>query len=316
MNESFQLPPMRTHCIGRYLVDLPEEYAITAGSELTLYYGLGKDFERVMVQVPRQRGAQPELNKLVRKASGDFQSQFHSKSPTKNRLVQVKELNKNLVMVQGYDDSSLLKYFRFQLFSLQGEAVVRLEAFNHPDTKRTPEYVENQLIRIAQNSRFAALPEQAGHATCLGTAVIDAKQDGEVFMLVFKSEKHPDVVIGIDMNSLTERGDGGLLRRVDGKESMLRMLDFSSSTLRKGKREIAGRAGEELLDSGKQGGKLQRYYAAETLVTEPSTLERPVIAISMSMGGQDNDGAYIDPSLSEKESLILWDAIVGSIRRR
>jgi len=316
MKETIQLPTMRTYCIGRYLIDLPEEYAMTSGSELTLYYGLGKDFEKVQVTAPRQRGEQPELDKLVRRASGEFQSQHHFESATKNRLVMVEELDKNSTLVQAYYDSRLLEYYRFHLYAQRNEAIVRLEGFNYPDTRRTPKYVENQLVRVAQNTRFAASPESAGQGTCLGTAVIDAKQDGEVFMLVFKSQKHPDVIVSIDMNSLTESGDGGLLHRVASKAGMLRMLDFSSSTLRRGKREIAGRAGEELLDSGKQEGKVQRHFVAETMVTEPSSPDRPVIAISMSMGGQDKGGAYIDPSLSEKEALAWWDAIISSIRRR
>lgn len=189
---------------------------------------------------------------------------------------------------------------------------------NYPDTRQTPEYVESRLVRLAQSTRYSASPEQAGQGSCLGTAVIDGKQDGEVYSLYFKSEKHPDVKINIDMNSLTEKGDGGLLARVSGKAGLLRALDFSSSTLRKGKRQIAGRAGEELLDAGKEGGKVQRYFVAETLVTEPSNMNRPIIAINLSAGGGEDKstGDYLDPSLSEKETLAWWDAIVSSIRLR
>lgn len=317
MKDALQMPTMRTHCIGRYLIDLPEEYEMATASELTLYYGLGKDFEKVMIQTPRQRGDQPNFEKFVRRVGSEFEGQHHTKAETKNRLVQIKNLEKNLKLVQAFDDASLLKYFRFWLYLERGESVVRLEGFNYPKTHRTPEYVENQLIRIAQNTRFSPNSEQAGQGTCLGTAVIDANQDGEVFSLFFKSERHPDAIISIDMSSLPEKGDGGLLQRVSGKAGLLRMLDFSSTTLRKGKRQIAGRAGEELLDAGKEGGKVQRYFVAETLVTEPSNLNRPVIAISLSMGGlKDKNTDYLDPSLSEKESLAWWDAIVDSIRAR
>lgn len=316
MNESIQLPTMRPHCIGRYLIDLPEEYAITTGSELTLYYGLGKDFERIRVQVPRQLGEQPEFSSLLRKVVNELKAEEHFKSPTKNMFISDKAIDKHTVVIQSYKDESLLNSFRLHLYAQRSGAIVRLEGFKYSRDTRTLEYVENQLVRVAQNTRFAASPESAGQGTCLGTAVIDAKQDGEVFMLVFKSQKHPDVIISVDMNSLTESGDGGLLHRVDSKAGMLRMLDFSSSTLRRGKREIAGRAGEELLDSGKQEGKVQRHFVAETMVAQPSSPDRPVIAISMSMGGQDKAGAYIDPSLSEKEALAWWDAIVSSIRRR
>ncbi len=317
MKNSLQLPTMRTHCIGRYLIDLPEEYELTPGSELTLYYGLDKDFESVRVMLPRQKGNQPQFMQLLNKEVGALKSGHHFKSANKNMLASVQEIDKQMALVQSYSSSRQMESLRLHLYTEKEGAIVRLEDFKYSQDPRTAEHVENQLIRIAQNTRFAPTPEKAGPGTCLGTAVIDAKQDGEVFILAFKSERHPDAIISIDMSSLPEKGDGGLLQRVAGKAGLLRMLDFSSTTLRKGKRQIAGRAGEELLDAGKEGGKVQRHFVAETLVTEPSSMNRPVIAISLSMGGlKDKNTDYLDPSLSEKESLAWWDAIVGSIRAR
>lgn len=318
MKDALQMPTMRTHCIGRYLIDLPEEYELTAGSELTLYYGLGKNFERVLVALLREKGERPEFKQVLSKVVGKLKSDYHFEAPSKNMFLSFKEIDKRMALVQAYDNPSLLDYLRFRLYVERGESMVRLEGKSYPKTHRTPEYIESQLIRIAQNTRYAPAPEQAGPGTCLGTAVIDAKQDGEVFMLAFKSERYPDAIISIDMSSLPEKGDGGLLQRVAGKAGLLRMLDFSSTTLRKGKRQIAGRAGEELLDTGKEDGKMQRHFVAETLVTEPSSLNRPVIAITFSMGGQKDNrtNETLEPSLSEKESLAWWDAIVDSIRLR
>ncbi len=76
--------------------------------------------------------------------------------------------------------------------------------------------------------------------------------------------------------------------------------------------------GEELLDSGKRDGKVRRYFVAETLITEPSNISRPVIAINMSVGGcqDEQTNAYRDPSLTKKESLTCWDAIFDSLRAR
>lgn len=318
MKDALQMPTMRTHCIGRYLIDLPEEYELTPGSELTLYYGLGKDFDSVRVMLPRQQGNQPQFMQLLNKEVGALKSGHHFRSANKNMLASVKEIDKQMALVQSYSSARQMESLRLHLYTEKEDAIIRLEDFKYSQDPRTAEHIESQLIRIAQNTRFAPTPDKAGPGTCLGTAVIDAKQDGEVFMLAFKSERHPDAIISIDMSSLPEKGDGGLLQRVSGKAGLLRMLDFSSTTLRKGKRQIAGRAGEELLDAGKEDGKVQRYFVAETLVTEPSSLNRPVIAITLSMGGQKDERSNepLDPSLSEKESLAWWDAIVGSIRPR
>lgn len=318
MKDPVELPKMRTHCIGRYQIDLPEEYTLVPSSYLTLYYGLDKNFDTVDIQNHRERGESPTFARLVAAEKAELVNSEHFKSPSKNMLAAIKEVDRDSILVVAYDNMRSVEYLKLRLFAQRGEAIARLENEKYADkTNPTPlSHYESQLTRIANNTRYVATPEQAGRSSCLGTLAIDDKQDGEIYSLYFHSDKHPDVKINIDMNSLTEKGDGGLLARVSGKAALLRALDFSSSTLRKGKRQIAGRPGEELLDSGKHEGKVQRYFVAESLITEPSSLNRPVIAISMSMGGQDPKGAYIDPSVSEKEALAWWDAIVGSIRMR
>ena len=320
MKTNIELPKMRTHCIGRYQINLPEEFILDPVSYLTLYFGLDKNFDAVEIKNLRERGDSPSLSRLVSAEKGKLVNDEHFKSPSKNMLSAFKELDRDAYLLESYNGPRTVEYLKLHLFAQRGEAIARLQNEKYSDrTNPTPlSHYESQLIRVAGNTRYVATPDQAGRSSCLGTLAIDDKQDGEVYSLYFYSEKHPDVKINIDMNSLTEKGDGGLLKRVSGKAALLRALDFSSSTLRKGKRQIAGRAGEELLDSGKEDGKVQRYFVAETLVTEPSNMNRPIIAINMSAGGlkDKNTGDYLDPSLSEKETLAWWDAIVSSIRLR
>lgn len=320
MNETTEPPKMRTHCIGRYQINLPESFVMTKGSYLTLYFGLDKDFDTVEIQNHRQRGDSPTLARLVNSEKTDLVNDEHFKSPSKNMLAAAKEVDRDSSLLVAYGGPDSIQSLKLRFFAQRGEAIARLENHKYSDKSdpRPLSFFESQLTRIAGNTRYVASPEDAARSSCLGTLAIDDKQDGEVYSLYFKSEKYPDVSINIDMNSLTEKGDGGLLKRVSGKASLLRALDFSSTTLRKGKRKIAGRPGEELLDSGKQDGKVHRYFVAETLITEPSNMNRPVVAINMSVGGlQDKQtNAYLDPSLTEKESLAWWDAIVDSLRAR
>lgn len=320
MKDNIELPKMRTHCIGRYQIDLPEEYILDMVSYLTLYFGLDKNFDTVEIQNHRERGESPTLARLVAAEKAELVNREHFKSPSKNMLAAIKEVDRDSILVEAYDGPDSVEYLKLRLFAQRGEAIARLQNEKYADkTNPTPlSHYESQLVRVANNTRYVPSPEQAGRSSCLGTLAIDDKQDGEVYSLYFYSEKHPDVRINIDMNSLVEKGDGGLLARVSGKAALLRALDFSSTTLRKGKRQMAGRPGEELLDSGKQDGKVQYHFVAETLVTEPSNMNRPVIAINMSVGGRQDKqtNAYLEPSLTERESLAWWDTIVDSLRAR
>lgn len=317
MNDTVELPKMRTHCIGRYQIDLPEEFVMTKGSYLTLYYGLDKNFQKVEIQNHRQQGNSPSFSRSVEAEKSALATRWHKESPSGNHLAAVKEMDRDTVLIVAYTGTDAMG---LRLFAQRGEAIARLQnkKYSDSDDPNPLSYYESQLTRIANNTRYIASPEQAGRSACLGTLAIDDKQDGEVYSMYFISEKHSDVSIHIDMNSLTEKGDGGLLARVSGKAGLLRALDFSSTTLRKGKRQMAGRPGDELLESGKQDGKVQRNFVAETLITEPSNMSRPVIAINMSVGGRQDKrtNAYLDPSLTEKESLAWWDAIVDSLRAR
>ncbi|UCV02622.1 T6SS immunity protein Tli4 family protein [Dechloromonas denitrificans] len=310
------LPPMRTHCVGRYLIDLPEDFALTIGSELQLYYGLGKDFERVQIELSRLNGEKPTFQQLVRQRVGELQAMPNAKSQSRNMLAELKAIDETMTLVSAYKSPSLLESFRLHLFAQRGEAVVRYENFKYHVSEKPIEYFERQLLKVAQETTYTPASTGAQGGTCMGTTTINAGQNGEVFTLAFRSKAHSDVLITIDMNSLPEKGDGGLLKRVDGKADMLTKLGVSSTTLRRGKTTISGRPAEELLDQGKDNDKIVRLFSAETLITEPSTLVKPVLAVSMSMGGQIDGGPYVDASLSRDEALAWWDAIISSIRMR
>lgn len=316
MSQPIDLPPMRTHCLGRYLIDLPEEFALTAGSDVTLYYGLGKDFERVEVTVPGRNRDSQTLKEIVRKATRKLESEHHLKSPSKNMLAEVKKLGDSTVLVSAYNGHRMLESFELNLYAQIEDAVARYKDFKYKRSELTLDHIENQLLNVARKTRFFGDPERASSGACLASVAIDAGQDGEVISAYFLSGKNPDVKITLSMDSLPAKGDGGLLQRVNENAGILGGLGLVWDTLRRGDREIANRAGEELLIAGKERGKVVRRFRAETLVTEPSNPQRPVIAITMGMGGQNADAEYIDSSLSEGEALAWWDAVVGSIRPR
>lgn len=316
MSEPVVLPKMRTQCIGPYLIDLPEGYRLTSGSEVMLYYGLGKDFDTVKVTVPGRRNESASLKKIVGKVVRVLEDYQHFKSPSKNMLAEVKRIGEDMTLVRSYRSPRMLESFKVDLYVRYENVVALFGDKKYTEDTRTLAQVEGHLVDVARNTRYFADPEHAPAGTCLESIAIDAGQDGEQFLAYFLSKEHSDVKFSINLNSLLEKGDGGLLKRVDKAAGMLRLLDITSSTLRRGDRQIAGRAGEELLDAGKDHGKVVRLFTAETLVTEPSTLQRPVLAISMSMGGRNADAKYIDASLSEAEALAWWDAIVSSIRPR
>jgi Tle cognate immunity protein 4 C-terminal domain len=309
------LPAMRTHCIGRFLIDLPSDFEQHLASYAELFYGLDKNFRKVNVEVVRAGGAQPSFDAIVSKRAAELAADEHFSSPSKSMLALQRRIDENTVLIRSYKSPRSLDSYVSEYIAQRGESSARFSSRVYTEGEAA-EVVEARILKVVEQTRPVLAFDDAGRGLCFGRLLIDAGQDGELFNLTFRSKSLSDVVIQIDMNSLVAKSDGGLLKRWDGNAGLLNKLDFQSSTLRRGKVAIAGLPSEELLSKGKEKGHEVRSFAAETLLSKPASFAAPLLAISMSMGGQVSGDDYRDASLSEREALALWDAIVRSIRPR
>lgn len=306
---------MRTHCVGRYLIDLPDDFEQHPASYAELFYGLDKNFRKVNLEIVRAGGTQPSLDALVNKRAAELAADDHFSSPSKSMLALKRKVNDNTVLIRSYDSPRGVDSFVSEYIAQVGQPIARLWSRVYSEGEAA-EVVEARLLTVVKQMRPASSVDTAGRGVCLGGLLADADQDGEILSLTFRSEKLADVVIQIDINSMLAKSDGGLLKRWDNNSGLLNKLDFQSSTLRRGKVQIGPMAGEELLSTGKDKGHLVRGFSAETLPLKPSTFAAPTFAISMNMGGQVAGDDYRDASLSEMDSLALWDTIIKSIRLR
>lgn len=309
------LPPMRTHCVGRFLIDLPDHFDLTPGSDAELIYGLDKNWRRVNVTVPRSNDAQPDLSALVANRVAELTERYDGETPSKNMLDSQKWVDPDTALIRAHEEPTMQGYYRSNVFAKKQHVVGSLQADTFEDDK--PEDIEAKVLAVAQRTRFIADPTQAGKGTCLGPLLIDAGQDGERFMLTFRSAEFPVVIVTLNMDSLRAKAeDGGLLARVDSKASDLALLGGKIDPIRRGKLLLAGRSGEELLHKHKGNSIEYRFFRAEATQIRPATFDEPVFAIEMTMGGQISGGEYITAPMTEKDAVALWDAIVKSIRLR
>ena len=314
LDKTASLPAMRTHCVGRYLIDLPADFEQMLVSDVELTYGMDKNFRTVNVTVARAAGSQPSFDGIVNKRASELAADYHFKSPSKTMLAFRQRLNETTALVRSYDSPDMLDYFKAELFAEKGFSVGLFKADIFKTD--TPDDIEAKVLKVVERTSFAPSPDQAGRGTCLGPMLIDAGQDGERLTLAFRSKSVPDVLIEVDMNSMLAKSDGGLLKRWDSKAGMLNKLDFHSTTLRRGTVAVGGMPGEELLNKGKEQGHVVRGFTAEALQTKPATFSTPSLAISMNMGGQLESSDYVDASWSDEGAMAIWDAIVKSIRLR
>jgi hypothetical protein len=313
LEKTAALPKMRTHCVGRYLIDLPDEFEQMLSSDVDLIYGLDKDFREVNVKVLRTSGSPPSFDRIVSKRAMELAANARTDTPSKTRLALQRRINETVSLIRAHD-SDLPNYFKAEVFAERGVAVGIFAADIFKGD--VPEAIESTVLSIAEKARFLPAVEQSGRGTCLGPLLIDAGQDGERFSIAFRAASRPDAVIKIDMNSLLAKSDGGLLKRWESKAVMLKKAGFESRTIRRGSVTVGGRPGEELLLQGKEYDHLVLGFTAEPLQTKPATFALPSMAVHMNLGGQIPSAEYVDASWSESEALAIWDAIVKSVRLR
>ena len=317
VTDPFVMPAMPTVCVGRHLIELPEELQLRG--DVDLYYGLGKDFKRVKVEVLKATGGQLVFEELASAQIAALVRRYDSDTPNKNYLSGQRRIDERTVLIRAHAEPTMMGYYKAIVVAGIGDAVGLFSAKVFKKDK--PEDIEAKVLAIVQKTSYMANPTEQKKGTCIGPLVIDAGQDGERFNLGTRGTKHTDLTFEFSINSLLAETDGGLFARVDSKADIIKQLGGNATILRRGKITIAGRPAEELANEDKgQEETIRRRFAAETLLSKPSTFAEPQIYVRMYLGGQIETGknqfAYIDPSINKKDSLALWDAIIKSIRLR
>lgn len=180
----------------------------------------------------------------------------------------------------------------------------------------TPEQVAARLFKIAGQIRPYDDPHKAGPGFCLGSVVIDSNNDEETASIGFRMDQYPDLGLRIYSKALAPDGsDKTLLERAAQVESQ-----FSVDVLRKGNVALADMAAQEWLTTGSdKHDNLTLLFRVESMRADPSFV-RPLISIKLKTGGQltggPGEGKYVASSLTPREAIALWDAIVSSIRVR
>jgi len=302
---------MRTHCIGRYLVDLPKDFEQTLNDYATLTYGLGTDFKTAEVEII-STGATPELFKAaVMKRRAEIASEWN-RAANASMLAYEKEISSTQFLLRAYDSASLAQYHKIELHLLMGGTYVLLKADSF-DNKFAP--VEARLLKLAtQISPFKdAIPTAKGY--CLGNILINADHDQEQVDANFRDPQHPDLRLNISMNALTGTETPTLLGRSSESNPLYKiLLTAGQTTLRKGVTKLGEMHAEEVLDRLKLEDRIRLQFRVEAIRPVPS-FAQPALDIVLNLGEED-EGKRLSSSLTDYEAMGVWDAIIKSVRLR
>ncbi|MBK5054726.1 T6SS immunity protein Tli4 family protein, partial [Paraburkholderia domus] len=146
--------------------------------------------------------------------------------------------------------------------------------------------------------------------------MIDSDQDEEQGDSYMTIDKHPDLLLTAYSKGLTpDQPDDQLAQRV--KDA----ADYSQiHVLRNGDVALGGMRGHEWIARvTDEHDDTLLWLVAESMRSDPA-LVRPYLSVNVHTGGQlvrgPDAGTYVSSSLTPKEGMALWDAMIPSIRLR
>ena len=316
-----------THCLGRYLIDLPSNFELHTGGwgDIELYYGLDKDFETVYATVKPGRYTNEAFWKEVNQRR--FELQGATNTATKGPMLLLGEqLDTSTALLRRLGDEFYGLSIKTEVHVLVGNRYVTLEqeSYSKDDndityTKADPAPAETRLKMIASKLLPYENATRAKPGFCMQGVLFDVGQDDENGTFNFYAKDVPDVHLTMDYHAVTGQPSQGLYERVAEGESSWPMILHGRVVLRRGDRALGGAPAQENL-SKQTDPSTQHLFDIERRSTEPRTLDSPFFSISLNTGNEYGEGLAIhrqgNSSLSDAQMLKLWDDMVTSVRKR
>ncbi|WP_286557513.1 T6SS immunity protein Tli4 family protein [Variovorax brevis] len=322
----------QTHCMGRYLIDLPKGFSLQTGGwgNIELYYGLDKNFKRVYATVRSELYTPDAFVKAVRARRDELQGAVNeeAKGPM---LLKTEQLGEYAVMLRRHDKELYEGAIRSEVHQLVGQRYVIFDEksyvpesmalgdtpnkYTHVNTGPTEERLRMISKRLLPYIDATGAP--AGF--CQQGVVFNVGQDDEVSSFRFFDESRPDVHVEVDYHAVTGQPGEPLFDRGSAVADQRILALFNKAggvTLRKRETMLGGMPAQELLDKLSRP-IVQHLFNIETRTAKQS-LQQPTLSLKI-LTGQTNgvpQDKQTSSSLSDDQVIQLWDGIVRSVRPR
>ena len=290
---------------------------------VTLFYGLDKNFKTVNARIESQDATPESMRRQMDVEAREIDEGDKHRKTKKSMLLDYRVINDRMIYLRKQDDLISAKASNHELHVLVEKTQLVLEADSFEGLDAGPEFpiepfeqVQARLFRIASQIRLTGDAEKAGPGFCLGPVVIDSDNDEEEASMGFRMSGYPDFSLGIYSKALTPASmDKPLLERASAVTDR-----FDFDVLRRGETWFAGMKAQEWLAKGIDAhDNLILFFRAESMRADPAFV-RPLMSIKLQTGGQllsgPNKGKYVASSLTPREAVALWDAMIQSVRVR
>ena len=304
---------MRPICFGRLVVEIPAQARIIDGWDQEIDY---TKIESVTPPSPSQKifdAKVARLEKHLKSSPHDTEGVLF-----KNKIQLTPD---SVLFVYRKDKSSARIY---QLDALFWRPNVEYKFHLEISTGDLTEGI-SMISKVVKSfvamptSDLASLPP----GLCVEHGVFTGSEfRGEEVALAGRIDEYPGLGFSFQTES-TDRPseDPTMIQRIERSlgvgDEIGKEVSAAIKFIRKGKRKLNGQLGEEVVTSYTKDGRTILDARAEFYYTAPTSLDRPIINISLSdRTHDDNTHQPYNKNLTEKEFLALWDSLLNGIKPR
>ena len=310
---------MKTVCVGRFLIDVPEEAQVQLdraridGFDISEFDETEAEFEQRLADREAQITAKPDW-------LGGNKNLESTRDVQNGSGLSGKIFIHSRTVVEGTQGNGLGGVERYRDEGISTEALVHghgisIDLFFE---NRGLQWIEdlprlvNQLVMNPENR----IPSEPGF--CMDRAYVrdplSADQHEQIMMFV-RLPNHPDVELMLIMTAGLKPAPRGVLERTDAADEGLTMAERMRITRMRGApREIGGLVGEELVERVIEENEARVHNFRWEVNGTRDNVFVPRLVLTMRTGNGNHQP--VPSSLSDGAALGLWDRISSSIRLR
>jgi len=329
----------RTHCVGRYLIDLPTDLGEPAVSYAVLYFGLGPGFKRVEIETPKTGDIDwPTFERLVAARRAELISTKDAESGVAMLLKEeaVSTPDGRAVMFRRlYSDrgpttlvSELHAFVQGRYVSFKTESyppATPIRQSGEAEYKLVdPEPAEARLRLVAQHIHAVPEPSHAPYGFCINNVLFSSPDIGHdeekaTFHFVTNHGALPSLSLEVSMNGKFGYSDPDLHTRMRERSLAIAMYPTEglARTHRKTERKLAGMPFQEWVDEMYMRHSKGTQYSLQvenqrTDAEGSETFMRPAMSIKIESGSTSSSEDQSPYSLSQIEK--AWDQWLPTLR--
>ncbi|VXB67682.1 T6SS immunity protein Tli4 family protein [Massilia sp. 9I] len=309
---------MRTVCVGRFLIDMPEQAQIDVGRASVNGFDIATLMESTDEFNARIARREAELKAKPDRLGGNKSLESVKEVSTASGLVGKIFVHSRAVNEGTAGNGLETEHYRYEGIAVEalvhgdGVSIDLGSDFYFPEKL---DEIHKLVTQLVPNPR-SETPGEPGF--CLDRAYIRdplRADQGEQITMFAKLPSHPDFDLLLILAAGAKPDNDGLLKRGAASENRLSLAEKMRVTrLRAQPRSIGGLAGEELIRRVVDRSDAQVYTFRWELNGTEDDVFTPHLVFSMTTGKGD-DGP-VKTSMSEDAVLELWDKISSSIRLR